>query len=348
MDLPSTPFQLDTVGRRHIAVVGAGAIGSVMAHRLGEAGHAVTLIARGRQLQAIEARGIAIAGREGPGFRPSRVCEDASDAGPQDCVVLALKSYAIAAAIPRIRALVGPRTPLIPMLNGIPWWYNHTAPGDRCVPLEPADPNGAIWHGLPLSAVVGCAPYIAADIVSPGVVDCMGGNRLVFGEPDGTLSERLAMIAALFADAGFVVQQTRDIRSEIWIRALGTIVVNPVSLLTETTMVEICSDLDLRPMVLEMMAESGRIAAAVGVEIGMTPAERLSLSRQVGPHRTSMLRDYEAGRPVELDAILGAVIELGRRAGVPTPTLSAVLALARRKARLAGCLDRAPRYAVIA
>lgn len=314
-----------------IAVVGAGAIGGLLGTRLALAGEQVSFIARGRNLQAINADGFRLRLENGSELhaRDVRALQDPAAAGEQDAVLLAVKAHQLAALLPGLRALFGPRTVVVSMINGVPWWYfqRHGGPHEGRV-LASVDPGGAIAAAIEPERVVGSVVYPAAELLAPGLVQLVEGHRFTLGEPDGQRSERIAALSEAFMRAGFKAPVSRDIRGEIWVKLLGNCSFNPVSALTRLTLAQICRHAPTRGLIATMMTEAMAVAEALGVRIKVTVEQRIAGAEAVGEHKTSMLQDIEAGRPPELAALVGAVVELGQVAGVATPAIAAVLGAA--------------------
>lgn len=320
-----------------IAVVGAGAIGGFVAAELALAGEEVTLLARGAQLDAIRAGGLRLV-RDGEErvARP-RALADPAAAGPQEVVVLAVKAHALPAAAERIGPLLAADTPVVTMVNGIPWWYFHRHPEPwRDWILDTVDPGGRIWRAIGPERAVGCVVYAACEVPAPGLVVHQADDRFTLGEPDGSASERCRRIAAALERARLKAPVRAHIRNEIWVKLWGNASFNPVSVLTGATLDRITGDPGTRELCRALMREIQAVAELLGVRFGIPIDRRLAGAAAVGAHRTSMLQDLERGRPLELDAVVGSVQELGRRVGVATTLLDAVLALVRQKAELAG------------
>lgn len=313
-----------------IAIVGAGAIGGFLGARLALAGEEVTFIARRRNLEAIQAHGFRLHEEDGrvQHAKQLRAVQEPAEAGAQDAVLLAVKAHQVADLLPGLRALLGPRTLLVSMLNGVPWWYFHKLPGPyEGRRLESVDPGGVIAAAIEPERVVGSVVYPAAELVEPGVVRVIEGNRFTLGEPDGTRSERIEALAQVMMRAGFKAPIARDIRSEIWVKLWGNLSFNPISALTHATLAEICGFAPTRELAATMMGEAQRVAQALGVRFKISLEQRIAGAEAVGAHKTSMLQDIEHGRAPELAALVGAVIELGGIAGVPTPTITTLHAL---------------------
>jgi 2-dehydropantoate 2-reductase len=311
-----------------ICVFGAGAIGGLLAVKLAGSGEEVTVIARGAHLAAIRERGLRLVGDGAEKVVRVRAVERAADAGDQDVVVLGMKAHQLAPVVGEVRALVGPSTVLVSAQNGIPWWYfaKHGGPheGKR---LESVDPGGVIAATLDVAHVVGSIIYPAAELESPGVIRHVEGNRVTVGELDGAETERVRALAEALRRAGFKARVTSDLRSELWVKLWGNCTFNPISALTHATLAGICGFAPTRELAATMMREAQAVGEKLGVRFGVTLEKRIAGAESVGAHKTSMLQDVEAGRPTELEALVGAVVELGRITGTPTPNLGAVYAL---------------------
>ncbi len=315
-----------------IAVVGAGAIGAYVGVRLALAGEQVTFVARGANLEALRSRGARLLLPDGSEQVAATVAaaSDCASAGRQDVVILAVKTHQLGAIAREVPAMFGPETVVVPMQNGIPYWYFHRHAGPFAGrPVEAVDPGGALAAALPAQRVVGCVVYPATELVAPGVVKLIEGDRFPVGEPDGSQSERAARISASFERAGFKAPVLDDIRSEIWLKLWGNLTFNPISALTRATLVELCEDPGTRQLAVEMMTEAQDVARAFGVTMRVPLEKRIAGAARVGRHKTSMLQDLEAGRALEVDALLGSVVELARLASIATPHLDAVYALTR-------------------
>lgn len=318
------------------AVVGAGAIGGYLGARLALAGHEVVLIARNRNLEAIRAGGFKLIEEDGRErvARAVRAEPRMADAGPQDAVLLTVKAHQVHELLPDLRALFGPQTMLVTMINGVPWWYFQRLGGPwEGRRLDSVDPGGVLADAIEPERIVGGVVYPAAELVAPGVVRVVEGNRFTLGEPDGSRSERIEALSQAFMAAGFKAPVSRDIRSEIWLKLWGNLSFNPISALTQATLQEICRFPPTRELAARMMTEARAVAEALGVRIRITLEQRIAGAEAVGAHKTSMLQDVQAGRAPELAALVGAVIELGQVAGVPTPTIEAVHAATALLAR---------------
>lgn len=325
-----------------VCVYGAGAIGGQVAAALARSGVEVSVVARGPHLAAMREKGLTlIDGDDRFTVRP-RCSEDARDLGPQDYVIVALKAHSVPGVVDRLKPLLGPDTAVVTAANGVPWWYfyKHGGPLDGRR-LETVDPGGRQWDAIGPERAIGCVLWQAAEIVEPGVVQLTHGNRMPLGEPDGGRSERVERLSKAMMAAGLKSPVKNRIRDEMWMKLWGNLSFNPVSVLTHGTLERLASDPDSRVVVRAMMVEAREIAEKLGVKFAMDVDKRIDVAREVGAHKTSMLQDLESGRPMELDALVGVVIELGRLVGVATPMIELVYGLVRQRARLAGCYPEA-------
>ncbi|MCK8786660.1 2-dehydropantoate 2-reductase [Roseomonas sp. NAR14] len=322
-----------------ICIFGAGAIGGLMGAKLAAAGKAeVTFIARGPHLAAMQAHGVRLrSGGEEVVARP-RCVATAEEAGPQDYVVVTLKAHSLPAAAVQMQPLLGPETAVVSAVNGIPWWYFYKLPGpyeDRRV--ESVDPGGTLWELLHPSRAIGCVVYPAAEVPEPGVIEHTYGDRFTLGEPDGTRTPRIAALSEALIGAGFKAPVRPRIRDEIWVKLWGNLTFNPVSALTGVTLDVLLADPGLHEVARDMMLEAQEVGTRLGVRFGIDVDKRLAGGAEVGAHKTSMLQDLERGRPMEIEALLGSVVELADLVEVPVPICGAVLALVRARAKVAGC-----------
>ena len=315
-----------------IAIVGVGAIGGYLGTRLALAGEDVTFIARGANLEALQTRGIRLISDGGIEEVVPRVSAtaDYTAAGPQDLVILAMKAHQVASVAADVPKLFGPDTVVVPMQNGIPYWYFFAHPG----PLEGSrvasvDPDGSIVARIGCERVIGCVVYPAAELVAPGVIKHVEGNRFPVGEPNGKRSERVDRVAACFVAAGLKSPVLEDIRAEIWLKLWGNMTFNPISALSRATLAGICQYPPSRDLAAGMMTEAQAVAHKLGITFRVPLEKRIAGAEKVGHHKTSMLQDVEAGRPLEIDALLGTVIELARLTDTPTPRLDTVYALTK-------------------
>ena len=333
-----------------IAIVGAGAIGGYLGVRLALSGETVSFLARGANLAAIKSGGMKLISETGVEERATNVAafERPEEAGPHDVVLLTVKAHQVAALAEGLRHLCHDGTAIVTMQNGIPWWYFHKHGGEhegRAV--NAADPGGTIARYIDPARVIGSVVYPAANLVSPGVVQHVEGNRFSLGELDGsTTTPRIVAISQALGRAGFKAPAVRDVRSEIWLKLWGNLSFNPISALTHATLVDLCQFPRTRELSARMMAEAETIATKLGVSMRISIEKRIAGAEKVGAHKTSMLVDIEQGRPIELDALMGAVIELGELTQTPTPHIGAVYAcaslLAHTLATSGGRLQIAP------
>jgi 2-dehydropantoate 2-reductase len=321
-----------------IGIFGAGAIGGLLAAKLARSGVDVTVVARGPHLAAMQAHGLRLrSGGEEVLARPHCVA-DASQAGPQDFVFVTLKAHALPAAAPAIARMLAPEGAVVTAVNGVPYWYFHGLDSElRDRQVTSVDPGGAIWSALPPARAIGCVVYPAADVAEPGVIEHTYGDRFSLGEPDGGRSARVEALSAALQAAGLRAPIRPRIRDEIWVKLWGNLAFNPISALTGATLDRITGRPDLRAVARSMMLEGQAVAEALGARFAITVDKRIEGAAEVGAHKTSMLQDLERGRPLEIDALLGAVVELGELARVATPHCALVLALVRERARQAGC-----------
>lgn len=313
-----------------IAVVGAGAIGGYVGGWLGAAGEDVTFIARGANLDAIRRSGMRVIGEDGlEVLAPVNVYDKMADAGPQDVVILAVKAHQVAAIAGDLHFLCGDSTTIVTMQNGIPWWYFHRSGGPHeGRPIHAADPDGSIAKTIDPNRILGSIVYPAAVLESPGVVRVVEGKRFTLGEPDGSSSPRAQAISAVLTRAGFKSPITNDIRGEIWLKVWGNLSFNPISALSHATLVDLLQFPLTRQLSIDMMREAESIANKLGVTFRVGIDKRIAGAEKVGAHKTSMLQDVEAGRAIELEALVGAIVELGRLTETPTPHIDAVYACA--------------------
>jgi 2-dehydropantoate 2-reductase len=313
-----------------ICVVGAGAIGGMLAVKLARAGHEVSVVIRGANLAAVRAQGgMRLLMGEEDLLAPVHAEEDIGRLPVQDLVILGMKAHGVAAVAPQLSVLNGPETVVMTAQNGIPWWYFHKLAGPwQGQRLESVDPAGVIAAHIDANRVIGSIVYPAAELERPGVIRHIEGNRFSLGELDGADTPRVRAIAQMLRDAGLKAPISSDIRSELWVKLWGNCTFNPISALTHATLEEICSFNPTRDLAAAMMREAQTIGETLGVRFAVSLEKRIAGAQAVGAHKTSMLQDIESGRPIELAALLGSVIELGRIVDKPTPHLSAVHALA--------------------
>jgi len=312
-----------------ICIVGAGAMGGYMGVKLAVSGQDVTFIDKGRQLKAIQDKGIKLIMEDGtPHFiKEAKATGDYKEAGQQDAVIIGLKAHHIKDVAPDLPNLFGPDTFLVTIQNGIPWWYfqryGGTYEGHR---LETLDPEGVIEKHIDPDRIIGCVAYPAAAVLEPGIIQHVEGDRFPIGELDGTESQRCQVLLQALTEAGFRSRIIDNIRSEIWLKAWGTLSFNPISALTHATLVDICQFPETRQLAATMMREAQEIAGKLGIEFRRTIEERIAGAEGVGAHKTSMLQDVEAGLSLEMEALIGSVIEIARLTETPAPTIEAVYA----------------------
>jgi 2-dehydropantoate 2-reductase len=319
-----------------VCVFGAGAIGGFLSARLEAAGTPVTVVARGAHLEAIRSRGLRLLSENDEIVTRPRVADDPATVGPQDYLIVTLKAHSLEPALNQLAPLIGPDTTIVAALNGIPWWYCYGLEGpyaNRIV--RSVDPEGRLWRALPPAQTLGCIVYPAAEIVEPGVVRHTYGDRFTLGEPDGSHSERAVRLSRLLIAADLKAPIRPRIRDEIWIKLWGNMAFNPVSVLTTATMDVIIEDSDTRAVVRALMLEGQAVAERLGVRFAIDVEKRIEGAAAVGRHKTSMLQDLEKGRPLEIEALLGAVVEMAEWVDVSMPIGRAILALVRQRARMA-------------
>ena len=321
-----------------VAIFGAGAIGAMLGVRLAQAGADITFIARGPHLAAMQANGVTLHSNGETITVHPRCVASAAEAGLQDYVFVTLKAHSLPAAAPDIARMMGTDSALVTGINGIPYWYFHGLEGPHANQhVESVDPGGQLLKTLPPAQAIGCVVYPAAEVTAPGIITHTYGDRFSLGEPDGTRSPRVEALSKLLISAGLKAPIRPRIRDEIWIKLWGNLCFNPVSALTGATLATITARPDLRALCRMMMLEAQLVAETLGTRFAISLEKRIDGAAEVGEHKTSMLQDLERGRPMEIDALLGAVVELGTVTGHPTPTCDIVLALVRQRAREAGC-----------
>ncbi|KUM25145.1 2-dehydropantoate 2-reductase [Mesorhizobium loti] len=322
-----------------ITVFGAGAIGGYLAAKLAIAGRVdLSIVARGAHLEAIKADGLRLIEDGKETVASVRAVALAEELGEQDYVVLALKAHSLAPALGEIAPLLGEGTAVVTMQNGVPWWYFHKAGGAlEGTRLDAVDPGGTIWERITPERVIGSVVYPAVEVDAPGLIRHVEGTRFSLGEPSGEKSERVTALAREMVKAGLQAPVREDIRSEIWVKLWGNLSFNPISALTGSTLAAIVTDEGTRAVARAMMLEAQAIGESLGVRFLIPVDRRIKGAGDVGEHKTSMLQDLERGRPMEIDALVSAVQELGRLTGQPTPTIDTVLALVRRLAIGRGC-----------
>jgi 2-dehydropantoate 2-reductase len=310
-----------------IVIAGAGAIGGYIGARLAHIGADVVLFARGAHLRAMQERGVRVVSAEGEFTVRPAVTGDIASIGVADVVFLGVKAHSLPALAPSLRPLFGPDTVVVSTQNGIPWWYFQEHGGELDdYRLERVDPGGVITASIEHRRIIGSLAYFGTDLVEPGVIHHAEGNRISFGEPNGEKSERVRRVAAPLVEAGFKCPITARFRQEIWVKLLGNVAFNPISVLTGGTLAQLTRHPEVSRAARAVMVEAEAVANRLGIELPISIDQRMAGAEKVGEHKTSMLQDYEAGRPMELEAVVGAVVELGERLGVDTPTTRAVYA----------------------
>lgn len=320
-----------------ICIFGAGAIGGYMAVKLVQAGADVSLVARGPHLQAMQENGLTLIEEDEQVTVPVTASDDPATLGVQDYVIVTLKAHSVPGVVDAMKPLIGPETTIVSGVNGVPWWYFHKleAPyeGTR---LHSVDPGDRQWNGFGPDRVLGCVVYPAAEVIRPGVIRHIEGNRFSLGEPDGSKSERALALSKALAAAGLKAPVRPRIRDEIWVKLWGNLSFNPISALTHATLDVLCTDPGTRAVARGMMLEAQEIAEKLGVKFPIDVERRIDGGAAVGAHRTSMWQDLDQGRPMEIDALVKAVQELGQLVRVETPTIDTVLALVQLRAKVAG------------
>jgi 2-dehydropantoate 2-reductase len=321
-----------------ICIFGAGAIGGYMGAKLAQAGADVSLVARGPHLAAIQAKGLTlIEDGADPVTVSVRASAMAADLGPQDYVIVTLKAHSVAAVVPAMQPLIGPNTTIVSGVNGVPWWYFHKIGGPlEGTRLRSVDPGNIQWDGFGPDQVLGCVVYPAAEVSEPGTIHHIEGNRFSLGEPDGSKSDRATALSQALQAAGLKAPVRPRLRDEIWVKLWGNLSFNPISALTHATLDVLCTDPGTRDVARRMMIEAQTIAEKLGVTFPIDVERRIDGGAAVGAHRTSMLQDLDAHRPMEIDALIGSVQELGRITDTPTPTIDTVLALVTLRGRVSG------------
>lgn len=315
-----------------IAIIGAGAIGGYVGVKLALAGEDVTFMVRGANLEAIRRRGMRLIMDDGTEHLATNVkaTDNYAEAGPQDVVILATKAHQLEAVARDLPKLFGPHTTIVTMQNGIPYWYFHKHGGAlENSRVSSVDPTGIIGEHIPAERIVGCVVYPATELIAPGVVKHIEGDRFPVGELDGSSSARVTRISECFTQAGFRAPVLDNIRAEIWLKLWGNLTFNPISGLARSTLLDICQYPLSRELAANMMREAQAVAHKLGIEFRVSLEKRIAGAEKVGRHKTSMLQDIEAGRPPEIDALVGSVVELGRLTDTPTPHIDTVYALVK-------------------
>lgn len=320
-----------------ICVFGAGAIGGLMAAKLEMAGTPVTVVARGPHYEAMRAKGLVLLSEGQETVTKPRVHTDPKDVGPQDYLVLTLKAHSLVPAMAQLKPLIGPNTTIVAAINGVPWWYTYKLGGEfEGRRVEAVDPGGVVSAGLPPAQTLGCIVYPAADVVEHGVIGHTYGDRFTLGEPDGSRSERAGKLSELLIKAGLKAPVRPRLRDELWVKLWGNMAFNPVSALTGATLDRVLSDPGTHAVCRALMVEGQAVAEKLGVRFAINVDKRLAGGAEVGAHKTSMLQDLERGRPLEIEALLGAVVEMADWVGIDMPIGRSILALVRQRAETRG------------
>lgn len=315
-------------------VAGAGAIGAYIGARMAQAGFDVTLFARGPHLRAMQDQGVLVKTAEGDFIARPKIAGSLEEVGPVDVVFLGVKAHGLPQLAPHLQPVLGPDTTVVSTQNGIPWWYFQGFGGDwDGLRLERVDPGGVISAAIEARRVVGSIVYFSTEITAPGVVQHIEGNRISLGEPDGSRSERCRRIAEALIASGLRAPISARLRHEIWVKVLGNASFNPVSALTRSTLVQMVRDPDVCGVIRNIMQEVEAVSHRLGMELPISIDQRIAGAEKVGEHKTSMLQDLEAGRPLELEALVGSVVELGERVGLPMPVTKSVFACTRLLAK---------------
>ncbi len=322
---------------KSVAIVGAGAIGGLLGAKLASGGHAdVSALARGATLDALRRHGFRLRTADGLMQAPVRASADAAELGPQDIVIIAVKAPALTAVARSVAPLLAPHTLVVPAMNGVPWWFCAELTGAAAGPLESVDPGGVIAAAIPFDRVLGCVVHAAAGVTEAGLVQHRSGYGLIVGEPRGGRSERAQQVVDLLNRSGFDVTHSADVRQDIWYKLWGNMTMNPVSAITGATGDRILGDPNVREFCSAVMREAAVIGAQIGCRIEQSPEDRHALTAELGAFKTSMLQDVEAGRPIELDALVGAVHEIGQRLKLPTTNIDILFGLTRLFGRVHG------------
>ncbi len=319
-----------------ICIFGAGAIGGYMGVKLAQIGTDVSLVARGPHLEAMKKNGLRLIEGESDVTVPVKASENPEDLGFQDYLIITLKAHSVPSIIEKVRPLVNEKTTIVSGVNGIPWWYFHKIGGEfEGAKLASVDPGNVQWESFGPSKVLGCVVYPAAEVLEPGVIKHIEGNRFSLGEPDGSKSDRALKLSKVLTEAGLKAPVRPKLRDEIWVKLWGNLSFNPISALTHATLDVLCTDIGTREVARKMMLEAQAIAEKLGVKFPIDVERRIDGGAAVGAHRTSMLQDLDQGRPMEVDALVTSVQELGHITNTPTPVIDIVLSLIKLRAKSA-------------
>jgi 2-dehydropantoate 2-reductase len=324
-------------------IAGAGAIGAYIGARMAHAGLDVTLFARGSHLRAMQQHGVLVKSGEGEFAARPRVAGNLAEIGPVDVVFLGVKAHSLPQLAPQLSPVLGPETAVVSTQNGVPWWFFQGFGGEcEGMRLERIDPEGMISAAIEPRRIIGSIIYISTEITAPGIIQHIEGNRVSMGEPSGERSERIKKISEALIAAGLRAPITTRIRNEIFVKVMGNVAFNPISALTGATLVQMASDPEVSTLIRNIMRETEAVASKLGLELPVSIEQRIAGAAKVGEHKTSMLQDLEAGRPLELEAVVGAVVELGERLGVPMPHTAAVYACTKMLAKCRGLVTSIP------
>jgi 2-dehydropantoate 2-reductase len=320
-----------------ICIVGAGAIGGFLGVRLADSGHDVSLLARGAHLAALRENGAKLVDENGETTVRVAASDDPADFGPQDYVVITLKTPSLPAVVPNLEPLLGNDTAVVSAMNGIPWWFCQHLEGPlKGHHLKSIDPDGALAAALPAERIIGCVVHAGASVSEPGVIRHAAGDLFIVGEPDGVSKPRTTALGDAISGAGLTGRVSDSIHQEIWTKLIGNMGMGPISALTKLTLAGIANDADARAVAVALMEEAVTIGDRLGLHMDMSAQARVDLGAELGDFKPSILQDLEKGRPMEIDALIGVVAELGQIMDIPTPTIDTVLALQRAQARFAG------------
>ena len=320
-----------------ICVFGAGAIGGYMGVKLAESGADVSLVARGPHLAAMKSNGLRLIEETGETTVNPIASDDPAHLGVQDYIIVTLKAHSVPAVVPKMAPLIGPNTTIVSGVNGVPWWYFHGVGGSfEGTRLTSVDPGDVQWNGFGPDKVLGCVVYPAAEVIEPGVIKHIEGNRFSLGEPDGSKSDRAVALSKALISSGLKAPVRSKLRDEIWVKLWGNLSFNPISALTHATLDVLCTDPGTRAVARGMMVEAQEIAEKLGVKFPIDVERRIDGGAAVGAHRTSMWQDLDQGRPMEIDALVKSVQELGALTKTATPTIDTILALTQLRAKTAG------------
>lgn len=321
-----------------ICIYGAGAIGGYMGAELARSGADVSLVARGPHLAAMRKNGLKLRIGDEEHITHPKCTDNPTELGPQDFIIVTLKAHSVPSVVEAMQPLLGDNTAIVTAVNGVPWWYFYNFSGAyEGQRILAVDPGNVQWNGIGPERAIGCVVYPACEIVEPGIVQHISGNKFTLGEPSGERTQRVETLSQALISANMKAPVRPRIRDEIWIKLWGNLSFNPISSLTSATLEEIAEDQGTRSVISDMMTEAQAVGEALGVKFPVSVEKRINGAGAVGAHKTSMLQDLELGRPMEIDALVAAVSEMGTMVGVETPTINIILALVQQRARVAGC-----------